>query len=174
MKLFWTLICGAVFVFVAIFGINMFYSRHFPIKYQNEVALASETFGVEQAMIFSIINTESHFKANAISNKGAVGLMQILPSTADDVAKKLGIKEFELKNPKDNIFLGTAYLSFLMEKFKNRTLALCSYNAGPANVNSWLSKYSTDGVNLEKIPFPETENYIKKFEQNYKFYSKKV
>ena len=74
----------------------------------------------------------------------------------------------------DNIFLGTAYFSFLYKKFQDKTLALCAYNAGPANVNAWLNKYSSDGVNLNKIPFPETENYIKKIEQNYKFYSKKV
>lgn len=174
MKWFWTIFCGAVFVLSIFCGLQFVYARMFPILFEDEVSFASETFGVEKATIFSVINIESHFNKDALSNKGAVGLMQILPSTADEVAKRVGIKKFDLKNPKDNIFLGTAYLSSLIEKFKDKTLALCSYNAGPANVNSWLAKYSSDGVNLDKIPFPETENYIKKFEQNYKFYSKKV
>lgn len=166
--------CCAIFIFAFVFLMHSFYARVFPVYYQNEVTFASESCGVDKATIYSIINIESHFNKNALSSKGAVGLMQVLPTTASEVAKKIGMEEFDLTNPKDNILLGTAYYSFLYKKFQDKTAALCAYNAGPSNVNVWLKKYSADGVKLNKIPFPETENYIKKFEQNYKFYSKNV
>ena len=166
--------CCAILFFLFVCGINMFYACLFPIEYETEVADASEAFGVDKATIYSIINIESHFNKNAVSNKGAVGLMQLLPSTAKEFARKLQLEEYDLENPRDNISIGTAYFSYLKNKFKDEKLALCAYNAGSANVIVWMKKYSADGVKLDKIPFPETENYIKKFEQNYKFYSKKV
>lgn len=165
--------CCAIFLVLIFVGSNLFYAKIFPIEYEKEVAMASEEFGIDRATIYSIINIESHFNKNVVSSKGAVGLMQILPSTAEEVAQKIGLLNFDLKNPKDNIFLGTAYFSSLQKRFGDKTLALCAYNAGPTNVNCWLEKYSTDEKNLDKIPFLETENYIKKFEQNYKFYSKR-
>lgn len=176
MKWFLSIFFCAIFVLSLVLGVNFAYAVLFPIRYQNEVQLASEMFDVEKATIYSIINIESRFKKDVISSKGAVGLMQIMPSTAQEFAKKAGLEKFELKNPKDNILIGTAYFSYLTEKFNDTKLALCAYNAGPSNVNFWLSKqeYSTDGLTLSKIPFTETENYIKKFEQNHNFYSKKI
>lgn len=164
------------FVFLAVFGVNCCYGYLFPLKYMDEVEQASQTFDVDKAVILAMINVESRFKKNAISNKGAVGLMQVMPSTADDLAKELGLESFDLTNPTDNITLGTYYIGQLQKKYGCLETALCAYNAGPTNVNAWLkdSQKSPDGKTLDKIPFAETEKYIKKFRKNLNYYSKKT
>ena len=84
------------FVFLAVFGVNCVYGYLFPIKFQEEVAAASEESGLDEAVIFSVINVESRFNPNAVSPKGAVGLMQVMPSTAQEMMKILstGAKTF--------------------------------------------------------------------------------
>lgn len=141
-----------------------------------EVSIACEQYEIEKPIIFSLINIESGFNKNAVSNKGAIGLMQILPSTAEEISQKIAIKSFDLKNEKDNILFGTFYFSQMMERFDDLTLALCAYNAGPTNVSNWLKseKYSPDGKILTDIPFLETRGYVEKFYKNYKYYSKKI
>lgn len=76
-------------LFVTIFGINCVYAYLFPVKFQDEVAAASEESGIDKAVIFSVINIESRFNQNAVSPKGAVGLMQVMPSTAQEMMKNL-------------------------------------------------------------------------------------
>ncbi len=80
---------GFSVLFVTIFGINCLYGYLFPIKFQEEVTAASEESGLDEAVIFSVINIESRFNPNAVSSKGAVGLMQLMPSTAQEVAASL-------------------------------------------------------------------------------------
>ncbi len=175
MKCFFSIFFVFSFIFLSIFGINCFYGYLFPIKYAEEVALASETYDVEKAVIFSVINIESHFNKNIVSPKGARGLMQVMPTTASAVADEIGMGDFDLTHPEDNILIGTAYLASMIERFENLELALCAYNAGPTNVANWLKNedYSKDGVTLEKIPFEETRNYVSKFNKNYRYYSTK-
>lgn len=164
------------FVFLTVFGVNCCFGFLFPTKFEEEVTAACEKFGMDKAVVFSVINIESHFNADAVSKKGAVGLMQILPSTAEELAVSAGLEEFDLKAPKDNILLGTCYLSQLSKKFDCLETALCAYNAGPANVTTWLKEEekSEDGKTLKSIPFAETRGYIKKFRRNFKYYSHKL
>lgn len=176
MKWFFTVFFSFTFIFLTIFGVNCFYGYLFPIRYTEEVQLSAETFDVDQSVIYSVINVESGFNKNAVSIKGAQGLMQIMPSTAQELALELKIEDYDLKNPEDNIFLGSYYLSKLNERFDNLDTALAAYNAGPTNVSNWLKdeRYSDDGKTLKEIPFAETKNYLEKFYTNYKYYSKKV
>lgn len=162
-------------IFLCVFAVNCFYGTLFPIKYKQEIDVACESFSVDRAVVFAVINVESGFRKNAKSNKGAQGLMQILPSTAKELSKKCGIQDFDLFDEKDNITLGTFYLSTLIKRFDDLTTALCAYNAGPSKVETWLKnkEYSSDGKTIKKIPFPETEKYIKKIYKNIKYYSKK-
>lgn len=175
MKCFFSIFFTFFFIFLSIFGTNCFYGYLFPIKYADEVEFASETFDIEKAIIFSVINVESHFKKDIISSKGARGLMQVMPSTASMVANEIGMEHFDLGNAEDNILIGTAYLASMIERFENLEVALCAYNAGPTNVMNWLKNesYSKDGSNLDEIPFEETANYISKFNKNYKYYASK-
>ena len=189
--------CVSVVMLVAITGILIFsYNQYFyPVKYENEIIEASREFGVDSYLIASVINAESRFDQNAVSSKGAVGLMQVLPTTAVWVVKKISnlnasdsydvkflsnlydskTKSGELFDPKTNIRIGTYYLSYLINKFKDLKVSLCAYNAGEGIVKEWLnnSKYSVDGKHIDFIPYEETKNYINKIERNMKFYKNK-
>lgn len=163
------------FLFLAMFGISCVYGYIFPLKYENEIAVASEAFDVDPVLIASVIKCESGYNHEAVSMKGAEGLMQLLPSTAEYLAKKLKYGDYDLKNPEDNIMLGTYYLSLLSEQFNDEKLALCAYNAGPGNVQKWLNDKENLDENgeLENIPFDETCNYLKKCKQAKKYYNYK-
>ncbi len=175
MKIFAFSFIAVSMLFLSVFGVNCFYGYLFPTKFKEEVASASTSFGVDRAVIYSVINVESGFQKDAVSRKGAIGLMQLMPDTANEIAQKLDIKSFDLKNPQDNITLGTFYFSTLKKRFKDEKTALCAYNAGPSNVSLWLlnKKYSDDGKTLKNIPFKETREYIEKINKNLKYYSKK-
>ena len=188
----------AVFLVLLLFGGLFFlifgYDRVvYPLKYRLGIIRAGEEFGVDAALIASVINAESGFNEKAISSKGAVGLMQILPSTAEWTIEKMRKQNInipsysaeelfnsqtnigQLFDPNLNIRVGTFYLSYLINKFENVDVALAAYNAGEGNVIKWLGtdEFSSDRKTLKKIPFKETENYVKKVNLNLKIYSKK-
>lgn len=149
----------------------------YPMKYSQEIISYAEIYNVDSALVASVINTESNFDEKAKSKKGAIGLMQIMPSTAEWVAGKIGLEynEENLYNGNYNIEIGTFYLSYLNSYFNDEKLALCAYNAGIGNVKSWLAneEYSTDGKSLAKIPYNETKNYLIKVYKNYHYYKNK-
>ncbi len=142
-----------------------------PLKYVEEVKYASQKYGVEPLLVMSVIKVESNFNENAVSNKNAVGLMQVKPQTAEYLYTMSGIN-YDLKNPKDNVNAGTYYIRYLVDKFENIETALMAYNAGEGNVNKWLKdeRYSKDGKTLYNVPFKETENYIVKFRKSFENY----
>ena len=176
MKAFFAIFFSFWAIFLTIFCTNCFYGTFFPIKYQEEIDVCCKKYDVDPAVVFSLINIESHFNKNAISSKGAVGLMQVMPTTAKGISKDVGKQEFDLFDAQDNIEFGVCYFAQLQDRFGDLHLALCAYNAGPTNVSNWLKneKYSTDGKTLSNIPFSETENYLKKFERNFRYYSTKI
>lgn len=148
----------------------------FPIKHEETVTKYAENYELDPLMVYSIIKIESSFNENAESNKGARGLMQITPSTGEWIAEKLKIEKFDSNDlflPETNIMMGTWYFNYLIEKFDNDiNLAIAAYNAGPGNVQNWLNNenISYNGEELNKIPYKETENYIKKFNNTYEQY----
>lgn len=151
-------------------------SRH-PLFFKEHIIEAGQMFDIEPSLIASLINVESSFNPYAVSNKGAVGLMQLLPSTAVWLATRLNWQDFDQNNltdPKTNIFLGTYYMKYLFEKFGVWHTALCAYNAGEGVVGTWLnnSQYSADGKTLNTIPYEETKNHIEKISKNLIVYKK--
>lgn len=148
----------------------------YPQGHKEYVEIYSEKYDVSKTLIYGMIKAESNFDNEAVSNKNASGLMQIMEPTGEWVAQKLGIADFEyemLSDPETNIEMGCFYISYLLDMYDgNKKCALSAYNAGHANVDSWLlnEKYSYDGKTLNVIPYPETEKYVNVVMQNEKIY----
>ena len=140
---------------------------------------------VDKSLVLSVIRQESEFFRAAKSRTGALGLMQLMPNTAKEVAGKLKIKYEKSKLITDenyNIRLGSHYLKYLLKRYKgSKVLSLAAYNAGPANLKKWLSNMGDPrkkGIDplvwIELIPFPETRNYIKRVLEAIWVYDSKI
>lgn len=156
---------------------NQIYSFFYPQKYAEQVEKYSSEFGVDEALIYAVIYTESGFREEVESSAGAIGLMQLMPSTFEwlqgHLAGDLLYTTDDLKNPDINIRYGTYLISYLLDRYSGDTgTALAAYNAGVANVDNWLedSSYSADGVTLSTIPYSETDRYVKRIEDAYDIY----
>ena len=146
----------------------------YPLKYEAAIVSASEKYNLDKFFVMGVISAESRFSEGAVSRKSAKGLMQLKDETAIWCAEKFGI-EGSVNDGETNIEIGCAYLRYLLDLFdKDTTNALAAYNAGQGNVKKWLAdtKYSQDGRVLDKIPFSETSEYIKRVERRAKIYEK--
>ncbi len=170
-----------LFLFFSVLSLRPAYiSRAYPVRYANLIKKYAEENSFSPAFIFGVIYAESGFDAEAVSKKGAVGLMQIMPQTAGFIAQRNGYDYLEsyLTDPEYNIRTGCRYLSYLRARFLEEETILAAYNAGEGKVGDWLKnpKYSADGKRLSKIPYPETRNYVQKvqkvknkYEKHYRF-----
>lgn len=155
----------------------VFLTTNYPIGYKSVILEYSKEYNLDPYLVASIINVESKFDKDAISQKDARGLMQISPSTgkwASEVLELKNYKEDILFDPETNIRIGTWFLSTLFKEFDgNLDLVLAAYNAGSGNVNKWLNdeKYTDEKNNLTIIPFKETEDYLVRVNKSYKIYS---
>ncbi|WP_083605650.1 lytic transglycosylase domain-containing protein [Proteiniborus sp. DW1] len=150
----------------------------YPIRYKEYIANYSKQYDIDPFLVAAIIRVESKFNKDALSHKGAKGLMQIAPVTGRWAAGELGIIDYEeslLYNPEINIKIGCWYINRLKSQFDNNLeLILAAYNGGSGNVAKWLNNnnYSEDGKSLKHIPFKETELYLKKVLKSYDIYRK--
>ena len=124
---------------------------------------------IEQELVWAIMREESHYRVDARSSVGALGLLQLMPETAAQLATQQGLESFEtedLFDPKTNIRLGSAYLAQLGQRFDGRmSAAIGSYNAGPSKVSAWLrgdGGQQEDDVWVENIPYDQTRAYVKR------------
>ncbi len=155
-----------LFLILIILISRLFINYVLPRKYDEIIDKYAKKYNLEKELVYAVINAESRFDGKAVSNKGAIGLMQIMPDTGKWLANKIEMENFTedmLYEVQVNIELGCYYLSYLLDKFKDERLALCAYNAGSTNVYKWLDndKYSLDGY-IHTIPFEETNKYVKK------------
>ncbi len=156
-------------------AVRMGMGRLFPTPYLDTVNTLAAQNGLSPALLYGVIKAESNFDPLAASPKGAKGLMQLMDKTAEECAKKAGLPLTDSFDPAENMALGAYYLGSLLEKYNgNEKAALCAYNAGQGRVDLWLSdsQYSEDGKTLSKIPFPETERYVKKISLYKKIYER--
>ncbi len=168
----------------------------YPLAYMNDVMEASGLTRIDPILIISIMREESRFNPEAVSSQGAVGLMQLMPRTAQTLlagyramggervrGQESGISNINLSNglvksiltlPEINIRLGTLYLRNLMEKYKNIFYSIAAYNAGEGQVDRWLSgnNYSHIDEFIEDIPYTETLNYVKRVTGVYHMYNR--
>lgn len=133
-------------------------------------------YRVDPFLMYGLVRQESHFNPYAISSADAIGLAQLLPSTAAQVAKWIGIKaptRVSLLEPNLNTRLGTRYLASLLRSFKGRlVLAIAAYNAGPDRVRRWTRRHGERPLDefVEEIPFDETRLYVKRVLSGYRGY----
>ncbi len=165
------------FLLFQIFNVqDIILKKIYPTTYSEYVYKYSEENGVDPLLTFAIIKAESNFDNNTVSHKGAIGLMQLMPTTADEIAQKMQMQvesEDILYNPEKNIQIGVSYYKNLLNRYENSYLvALAAYNAGIGNVDKWISDgiIKQDGSNIENIPFKETNNYVRKIVRDYRIY----
>ena len=139
-----------------------------PLRHDDIIRQQANDKNLDPALIAAVIYVESRFR-DQTSHAGAKGLMQIMPSTADYIARKSGGTEFvqgDLATPQINISYGSWYLRYLLEHYHGNTiLALAAYNAGEGKVDEWWRGAADRGERFrvaDHIPFPETRSYVDK------------
>ena len=138
----------------------------YPLRYQQIVRGHARNYDLGPDLLAAVIYQESKFRADARSDSGAIGLMQLLPDTAKGIALHTGGTAFrvaDLYNPELNVRYGAWYLRHLLNKYADERTALAAYNAGQDNVDRW--RRAGRG-----IVFPETRAYVKRVEELKKIY----
>jgi soluble lytic murein transglycosylase len=141
---------GLLFIYAGAVGLRALY----PLERSDLVRAQAEEAGLDPALVSSLVRAESRFHTDAVSPRGAVGLLQLMPATAEWIARKLGVTTFDLRNPETNLRFGTWYLTYLLKRFGRIDLALAAYNAGPTRVDQWLAAGET--------AFPETTAFVRR------------
>jgi soluble lytic murein transglycosylase len=132
----------------------------YPLRYEQIVRGHARNYHLNPTLLAAVIYEESKFRAGARSRAGAIGLMQLLPATAEGIALHTGGSRFrvsDLYDPEINVRYGAWYLRHLLDKYGNERLALAAYNAGQNNVDSWLRA-------KKGIEFKETRSYVDRVE----------
>ena len=165
------------FVFFKVRIDKVILRKIYPLKYTEYVEKYSREYNIDKYLVYAIIKAESNFNENAKSKSEAIGLMQIIESTAIEIAEKmdLEVSEDDLFHPDLNIKLGLKYYKTLLDKYNNNyQMAIIAYNAGIGNVDKWIQEgtINKEGSNLENVPFKETENYLRKIVRDYEIYKK--
>ncbi|MUT65813.1 lytic transglycosylase domain-containing protein [Paenibacillus sp. NEAU-GSW1] len=166
-RVFLVLVIG----FVAVMFLNSDWIARwmYPIQYKEDIRASSSNYNVEPHLVAAIIRAETNFSNGKVSPKGALGLMQIMPETAEWVIDKAGFEEVTPEmlqhRPDVSIEIGTWYLNSLHKQFgQNKVAAIAAYNAGPGNVRKWLDSGRWDGKaeSVNRIPFGETRHYVQR------------
>jgi len=145
-------------------GLRVFY----PIDYTIELRAFARELGLDPALVAAVVRCESRFDPQAVSRRGAIGLMQIMPETGAWIATQLAIRDFDpgrLTDPAFNLRLGAWYLHHLLDRFGSPRDALAAYNAGPSHAERWAQGLDD--------PFPETSAYVRRVMRSvpvYRFY----
>ena len=138
----------------------------FPAPFYDIVHTHAHEKQLDAAYVYAIMRQESGYQSDIRSSTGALGLMQLMPATAKQLARKqkISLRKLNLIIPNINVNLGTAYLKKLLKRFNNNhILATAAYNAGPTRVKRWLKKYGCheQDIWIELIPFSQTRKYVK-------------
>ena len=140
----------------------------FPTPHERKVTQKANDYALDRAWVFAVARQESAFMPDARSPKGALGLMQIMPSTGREIAAKLNTNDFNTKDLLDaeiNLRFGAWYLGDLMSRMQgHRVLAIASYNAGPHRARRWLPRSESLDADIwiETVPFRETRRYLRR------------
>lgn len=169
-------IAAMAIAFVGVHAIVKFVlMRSYPIHERSHVAEAAALFDADPFLILSVMKVESGFDSEARSHVGAIGLMQIMPETADWIVNDVkpaglewireGWSESELYDPRKNILIGAWYLSYLLRRFGRLEVALAAYNGGQGRVSTWLEAEQVrpgDEFSIDDIPLAETRSFVRR------------
>ncbi|MDR2191843.1 MAG: lytic transglycosylase domain-containing protein [Endomicrobium sp.] len=158
------LLCSALFFILCLILLDVKTGVFSKNIYDSLIAKYSSQYGIDPLLIKALMKKESNANPDAISFKGAVGLMQIMPKTAGEIANRLQtpLNENSLKDPEISVMFGAYYLKQLLAYYNgNLILALAAYNAGIGNVDGWTAQNTAVSKNISKIPFKETRRYIR-------------
>ncbi len=148
--------------------------RVYPIEYQDGIRRAAEKYDVDPYLVAAVVRTESGYDPEAVSHAGAVGLMQLLPTTAEWIVgldSWKGGTEVDLTDPDDSLELGAFYLAFLLRRFEgDQRAAIAAYNAGQGIVGEWVSAAEGGSLGLEDVRFPETRTFVLRVEESLDLY----
>ncbi len=150
-------------LFIIIFLVELVYLYFIPKKYDDIIDKYSTEYNVDRSLVKAVIFKESRFKDTAVSSKGAIGLMQLMPSTALWLMNKLKIEDYKIESADNNIRLGTYYLSYLMNLMdSDEEHALLAYNAGPENAKRWVNSEGYSKEDMDNyVDFNETRKYVR-------------
>jgi soluble lytic murein transglycosylase len=130
----------------------------YPLEYEGTIREVSAAHNLEPTLVAAVVYTESRFRPEVRSHRGAYGLMQLLPQTATFIRERSGI-EGDYRDPRVNLRMGAWYLSYLEDRYLgDERLVLAAYNSGEGQVNAWISEKGFDVG--EDIPFQETREYV--------------
>lgn len=150
----------------------------YPIRYEQEIRQNAAKYDLDPFLVAAVIRVESNYLAETESKKGAYGMMQLMPDTANWIIDKARFNEefkTRLNDPAVSIELGSWYLNWLFKQFNGNQIAvLAGYNAGHGKVNRWLQENEWDGTlqNADRIPYGETRHYIQRVVYYYNKYVK--
>lgn len=149
-------------------GMPGWYARRvYPLRHAEIIREAAARNRVDPALVAAVIYEESRFRGDSTSGQGAIGLMQVLPSTAEEIARSTSGREFvigDLTDARVNIFYGCHYLRSLLDRYHgSRMAAVAAYNAGQGNVDAWLAQARDDRrpLTVGTLPFAETRAYVR-------------
>jgi soluble lytic murein transglycosylase len=136
---------------------------YLPLRFEKELMVAARESGLDPWLIAGVARQESGFAAHAVSPRGAIGVLQLLPSTARVHARVLGLGSHpDLRDPESNLRIGARELSDLLRRFGALEPALAAYNAGVTRVRRWWKRWPDRHRFTEEIPVPETYNYVRR------------
>lgn len=152
------------------------FSLRYPAPHRELMQVYARERDLDEAWIYGLIRQESRFVQQARSSVGASGLMQLMPATAQWIAKRLGLKQYRqqaIDQLDTNISFGTYYLKYVLDTNGGQpVLATASYNAGPARAKRWRDEKPLEGaIYAESIPFTETRDYVQKVMSNASYYA---
>lgn len=176
-----------IFLLLLFYNTDLLGRWMYPIKYEKDIQVSAANYKVDPLFIAAIIRVESNYKPEMLSKKGAIGLMQIMPDTAQWIVEQAEFSHLtkdRLNNPDVNIEVGSWYIHSLTSEFRSLlqqgskmdriAIIAASYNAGPGNVAKWVSESVWNGKfdSLNQIPFGETRHYVQRIVYYYKKYER--
>jgi len=153
------------------------FNLRYPTPYRDVLRNYTQQLDLDEAWVYALVRQESRFSADARSNAGALGLMQLMPTTARSVARRLGIPgvdRYSVHTVDTNISLGTYHLRELMDGLDHHpVLVSAAYNAGLSRARDWRASQPLEGaIYTENIPFSETRDYVRKVMSNTMYYAR--